>query len=478
VPGGGEVHGRNIALNSSGTEASRMAGLLSIYHKLPPQLQDLALSTYGLLLRQLRYGRAFHRKLVSLEAGKFNPSLDQNDRLREMVTVALQQTDHYWKLLGGQPLNVSEIDLNNFTSVFPVLEKGTVVNSPSAFHSNSFSKNSTITLSTSGTTGTPLNVLATKQSVRQNFAFFNLFLRSIGIDEFNRSATFAGRPIVPEATKAPPYWRKNYAMNTLLCSSYHLGAETIPFYIKALESWKPVYIDSYPSAIYEIAAYINANKVKHSIELKAVVTSSETLAEHQREAIEQAFQCTVFDQYGCVEMAVMAYQQEDGRYFIPPQYSIAEVLDDNDRPVKPGESGHLVCTGLLNQAMPLIRYRIGDIVKTSEEQLEGYPHVLFLDAIEGRNDDVVITSSGFRVGRLGPVFKGVKGVAETQIVQKTQNLLQINLVVSSEYTKATEIQVRNALMDRVGAAMQIRFEYVTHIPREKNGKFKLVKSEL
>ncbi len=455
-----------------------MAGLLSIYHKLPPQFQNLALSTYGLLLRQLRYGKAFHRTLASLETGNSDPFLDQSERLRELVTVALQGTEHYGQLPDSQSLNVSEIDLENFTSVFPVLEKRIVKNCPSAFHSNSFSKYSTTTLSTSGTTGTPLNVLATKQAVRQNFAFFNLFLRSIGIDEFNRSATFAGRLVVPGASKKPPYWRKNYAMNTLLCSSYHLSTETIPFYIKALEDWQPVYIDSYPSALYEIASYINTNKLKHSLRLKAVVTSSETLGEHQREAIEQAFQCSVFDQYGCAEMAVMAYQQKDGRYFIPPQYSIAEVLDEDDRPVKAGESGHLVCTGLLNQAMPLIRYRIGDIVKTSEKQLEGYPYVLFLDAIEGRNDDVVIGSSGSRVGRLGPVFKGVKGVSETQIIQKRRTLLQVNLVVSSEYTKATEIQIRDALIDHVGAGMQVRFAYVTYIPREKNGKFKFVKSEL
>lgn len=455
-----------------------MAGLLSIYHKLPPPLQDLALSTYGLLLRQMRYGKAFHQKLASLEVGKPNPLPDQKERLQELVAAALKHTEHFRQLPGMYSLNASMIDVNNFTSVFPVLEKSTIKHSPTAFHNVSLRRNSTTILSTSGTTGSPLNVLATKQSLRQNFVFFNVFLRSIGVDEFQRSATFAGRPIVSGATKAPPYWRKNYAMNTLLCSSYHLSAETIPLYIKALENWQPVYIDSYPSAIYEIACYINANKLQHNIWLKAVVTSSETLGEHQREAIEEAFQCSVFDQYGCAEMAVMAYQQKDGRYFIPPNYAIAEVLDDDDKPVKPGESGHLVCTGLLNPAMPLIRYRIGDIVKTSKEQVEGYPHILFLDAIEGRNDDIVIASSGFRVSRLGPVFKGMTGVSETQIVQKNRDLLQVKLVVSSQYTKTTETQIRNALIDRVGPAMQIRFEYVSHIPREKNGKFKFVKSEL
>ena len=237
-----------------------MTGLLSFYHKLPSQLQDLAISTYGLLVRQLRYGSAFHQTLASLEAGKADPFLDQSERLRELLTVALQGVEHYRQSLDSQYLSVSKIDLNNFTSVFPVLKKSTVKNNPSTFHNNSFSKNSTTTLSTSGTTGNPLDVLATKQSVRQNYAFFNLFLRSIGVDEFQRSATFAGRLIVPRASKKPPYWRKNHAMNTLLCSSYHLSAETIPFYIKALEDWQPAFIDSYPSAIYEIASFINANK--------------------------------------------------------------------------------------------------------------------------------------------------------------------------------------------------------------------------
>lgn len=460
-----------------------MARLLSTYHKLPPQFQNIALSTYGLLLRQARYGKAFHQTLASLESGRPDPFQDQSLRLRNLVQVALYQTEHYGHQRGnheksGQSLIPSEINIKNFIEAFPVLEKSSIRSNAESFHNNSFPKSKTTSLKTSGTTGTPLELLASKQSRMENYAFFNLFLRSIGINEFNRSATFGGRLVVSEANTAPPFWRKNFAMKTLFCSAYHLSSETIPFYIEALEQWQPVYIDSYPSAIYEIASYINANNITHNIHLKAVVTSSETLGEYQRQAIEAAFGCPVFDQYGCAEMAVMANQQKDGRYFIPPQYSIAEVLDDNDRPVKPGGSGHLVCTGLLNQAMPLIRYRVGDIVKTSDEQMKGYPHILFLDAIEGRKDDVVIAISGYRVGRLSPAAKGVPGVCETQIIQKTRTSLHVNLVVSQEYDPASEAQLRSALQQRLGSAMGVNFEYMSQIPREKNGKFKSVKSEL
>lgn len=455
-----------------------MAGLLSFYHALPPQLQNVALSAYGLLIRRVRYGRAFHQTLARLEGGEVDPFLDQSERLLKLLTAAAQQTEHYGSVLRDQSLALPDINLDNFTEVFPVLEKSSLRSNPSAFYSNNFGKASTTMLKTSGTTGTPLDLLVTKHSRRENYAFFNHFLHSIGIDEFDRSATLGGRLIVSKENKTSPFWRKNYSMNTLFCSAYHISQETIPSYIRALEEWQPVYIDSYPSAIYEIASFINFNKVKHKIHLKAVVTSSETLGEHQRDAIENAFQCLVFDQYGCAEMAVMANQQKDGRYHMPPQYAIAEVLDDNDRPVKPGESGHLVCTGLLNQAMPLIRYRIGDIVKTSSEQMDGYPYIIYLDSIEGRDDDVIITSSGYRIGRLSPATKGVRGVAETQIIQKTQTFIQVNLVVSAGYTKDAEVQMRDALQERLGVEMQVQFKYFDRIPREKNGKFKSVKSEL
>lgn len=455
-----------------------MARLLSTYHKLPPQFQNIALSTYGLLLRKARYGKAFHQALTSLESGIPEPFLDQSVRLRNLVEIALKQTEHYGQKKISQPFLPSEINLQNFTEAFPVLEKSEVRSNAESFHNNRFPKSKTTSIKTSGTTGTPLELLASKQSRMENYAFFNLFLRSIGIDEFNRSATFGGRLVVSEKNTKLPFCRKNFAMKTLFCSAYHLSSETIPFYIKALEQWQPVYIDSYPSAIYEIASYINVNNITHNIRLKAIVTSSETLGDYQREAIETAFRCPVFDQYGCAEMAVMANQQKDGRYFIPPQYAIAEVLDDNDKPVRPGESGHLVCTGLLNQAMPLIRYRVGDIVKTSAEQMQGYPYVLFLDSIEGRKDDVVIAISGYRVGRLSPAAKGVPGVCETQIIQKTRTSMHVNLVVSRDYDPASEAQLRSALKARLGTAMEVEFEYMSQIPREKNGKFKSVKSEL
>ena len=43
-----------------------------------------------------------------------------------------------------------------------------------------------------------------------------------------------------------------------------------------------------------------------------------------------------------------------------PEYGFLEILDAERHPVRAGEEGYFVWTGFLNDAMPLIRYRIGD----------------------------------------------------------------------------------------------------------------------
>ena len=50
----------------------------------------------------------------------------------------------------------------------------------------------------------------------------------------------------------------------------------------------PHYIDSYPSSIYAIAKYMKENNVA-GIHPKAIITSSETLFDYQREIIEKVF---------------------------------------------------------------------------------------------------------------------------------------------------------------------------------------------
>ena len=113
-------------------------------------------------------------------------------------------------------------------------------------------------------------------------------------------------------------------------------------------------IEGYPSNLYIIALFLLKNN--QTFPMKTVLTSSETLFENQREAIEKAFCCKIFDFYGMAERTVFATecQVHDGHHLCS-EYGITEILDKNNHPVSNGKEGKLVGTSLHNFGMPLFR---------------------------------------------------------------------------------------------------------------------------
>jgi phenylacetate-CoA ligase len=87
----------------------------------------------------------------------------------------------------------------------------------------------------------------------------------------------------------------------------------------------------YPSAIATVAQYVIAQGIR-SIKIPLAITSGETLQQHQRTAIESAFGCRVFDQYGCAELSVFAAEGQCGQMHVSSDYGIVEIVDDAGGP--------------------------------------------------------------------------------------------------------------------------------------------------
>ncbi len=76
----------------------------------------------------------------------------------------------------------------------------------------------------------------------------------------------------------------------------------------------------------------------------------------------------LFSTYASTEMSTAFTEceaQMGGHHH--PELIITEVLDENDQPVKPGESGELTITTLGVEAMPLLRFKTGDVVIMHQE---------------------------------------------------------------------------------------------------------------
>ena len=163
---------------------------------------------------------------------------------------------------------------------------------------------------------------------------------------------------------------------------------------------------------------------------------------------------------------------------IVPDVGIVELYNEKGEPCKPGEVGELVSTGLLNFDQPLLRYKIGDLVKLSEDQ--NCPcgrQMPIVDEIVGRIEDIVIGPDGREMRRFNRVFIDIGCVLEGQVVQHEVDKFEIKLVVSSKPSESDIQTIKNRMISQLGE-IEVQVNVVDTIPRGPNGKFKAVISHV
>ena len=450
-----------------------MSRMRRVYDHAPVFAQNILLSGYGLWLRHLRYGAEHDAILAMLRATERAPVVEWRARQLEAlrrVTADAQATVPFYR----DRLPVGGIrTLEEFRSL-PILTKTEAQAAGRELISAPHLKLPLQEIHTGGTTGTPLTIYVNRAALQQNYAFFSQLREWAGIALTSRTATFAGRTIVAPH-RGPPFWRHNWAARTLLCSSYHLAPDTIDLYIDALGRFRPALIDTYPSSLEPIARRI-LERGDRPVRPQAIITSSETLRPDVRAAAEAAFGCRIFDHYGSAEMVALVNQCEHGHYHAHPEYGFVEVLV-GDRPAQPGETGELVSTGFINPVMPLVRWRMGDLATAGDTGCACGRTSPTIREIVGRQDDVIITPSGRRVGRLDPIFKAVAAIHEARIVQDRADHVRVELVPRGEIPAAECDALRDELRRRIGGDMQITIVEVPGLQRTAGGKLRTVVNE-
>ena len=140
--------------------------------------------------------------------------------------------------------------------------------------------------------------------------------------------------------------------------------------------------------------------------------------------------------------------------------------------------GSLMVTGLSNEATPFLRYRIGDSgTRLKRPCACGRAGDVFLD-VDGRNEDFVMTPDGRLIGRLDHIFKNQPDILEAQIRQDSKQALDVFLVRGATFGVHSEENLIREMRRRLGEEIHIDLHHVDSIPRERNGKFRAVKSNI
>jgi phenylacetate-CoA ligase len=449
---------------------------LHLYWRLPIRLQELALSLYARYLEKIYYNHIYEEWKQWLSGWKSWSSEYikgwKSQRLQYIIETAAKNVPYYhnqWKDRNWKSIH-TEADL----TLIPTLEKQSLRRNEHTFIANSAKPNSLWVERTSGTTGTSLKIYWPMSMVPKWWAIMEVMVRNVAkVGQEIPRAMMGGRPIVPGDTNQPPYWRFNRRWQQLYLSSYHVSKRSSSGYIAALKKYGSLWMTGYGSAIAALAESAMDEAVE-PYRLKAVIVSGDTLLQGMRQNIEKYFQCKCFDHYGQCEGVAMAMECAYGRMHLVPMIGIIEILREDGSCCNPGEVGEIVATSLLNDAMPLIRYRIGDYAAWAEDQycLCGNHNPIITNLI-GRTDDYLITSDGRKVGRLSTAMKRSPTIHSAQIVQDKPNHALLLVRPGENYRLSHAEAVRDDILEKIGK-FDIEIVEVPEIPKTPQGKTVLV----
>lgn len=393
----------------------------------------------------------------------------QLELLRDLVRAARAQSDFYRARLP------QVVDLETLADV-PVLTKSDVRDQAHRILDPNYDAKQLWNGLTSGSTGTPLSFPVGREGIRARYAIQDTYYALHGCRYGERRVRFGGAKVVSVATRRPPFWIMNRPDNQLQMSAYHIDTSTLPHYVRKLESFRPAYVTGYGHAQYQVAQYLCEHGGLETPP-RALFTDSEGVPPEHREVIARGFGAPVYDVYGLGEVGWVAVHCRDQRYHVLQLSCILEVVDDAGRPLPAGTSGRLVVTDLTQAAFPYIRYDTGDVGSLSDDSCTCGMRSQVLNGIDGRNDDLVVTSRGRRVGRLSHVTKPGRGILESQIVQTDADRVVVRIVPSPEFDPESMQDVVAVARELLGEEMRVDWEIVDAIPRTSRHKFKHVVRE-
>jgi phenylacetate-CoA ligase len=199
--------------------------------------------------------------------------------------------------------------------------------------------------------------------------------------------------------------------------------------------------------------------------LKFILCSYQFVSVVHRRIIERAFGVPVFNFYGSTETGHLLMETRPGEMKASVATVFCEVIEPDARGV-----GDLVVTTLTNEYMPLVRYRIGDLV---ERRVQPYATVY---RVHGRMRDALRSGEGRRVTTLDvdECFAGVSGVAHYQLRQERDGNCRLKYIPEEDGPAADALaDVSERLRALLQTPEEIVAERTDRLPPLPSGKFRL-----
>ena len=445
---------------------------MALYRRLPAFAQHAAVSWIGWRLHRRRFNLEFRRLLTACREREFwsmhQVTAFRDERLRGFLSAAAE-IPYYRELFARCGLACEDVRTLSDLQCLPVLDKRAVQQAVRQLAASP-AAGRRLVRHTSGSTGSGLRFPATWRGEREQYAVWWRYRLAHGIGLATPCLYLGGREVVPARQQRPPFWRHNRAGRQVLFSAYHLNARTAPAYLAQMRRSGAQWLHGYPSMVALLASY--ALQLGQRLPLRWVTLAAENVLPNQRDVVRRAFSVAPVEHYGLAEAAAGISECPRGRLHVDEDFAAVEFLPLGENRFR------VVGTNLSNPAFPLLRYDTGDIATVTGATCDCGRPGRVVDALDGRQEDYVLTRSGTRLGRLDHIFKDMVNIREAQIQQSTPGRMTLAVVRGHAYGAEDERRLRHATRVRVGDEMAVDIAYVEALPRTAAGKLRLVVSSL
>jgi phenylacetate-CoA ligase len=426
---------------------------------LDDRLKRLELGERLVRRNPLYYG-SVHRQFAQLEQQTFEQRKRWTQvRLRKILQAAA-------KTQFGRSVGASD-DIASW----PLLDKNSVRESPTAFHSGT--SWFTAHASTGGTTGMPVQLIRSPEAIVAEQVCLDRMMIGLGVEPMNaRTAVLRGDNIKDPTDMTPPFWRHTLGGRRLLLSSNHLTEATLIHYLRELRAFEPEVLWVYPSSLELLCRLISA--AGETFKIPRVLSSSEVLKPGAWLLARQVLGCKIADYYGQAERIAFAHGFAPTQYFFLPGYSFVELIPHSSDGSAP--AFEIVGTSLWNEAMPLIRYRTGDLLRLPWNYGEGEREqiaygMLPFEGVIGRDQEVLYAPEGMRVlTGIDHIQREVEHIVRIQVVQDALDRVLIRVVPARGFNEADEKRLERNARNKIPRSIDLRIEVTETLERTQQGK--------
>lgn len=406
----------------------------------------------------------------------------QQKGLTRILTHAWQQAPAYRERLAPLFAANDQPDLSRWTEI-PVLTRKIAQANTDAFFAEKVPKQAGTTFDqqTSGSTGMPLHH---RTSALQRVANQAAAMRGLDwyrIDPNKSCALFStaapGASDLPDGTTQHE-WQRGFPDGVGYWLDHKLtnSAEKLAW----LQRKPTHYLATTPNIA--LGLVLEAEKTGSQLpRFDAVMLGGETLTAHTAAKLRARLSDTLINNYGSEECGRLAVScPEFNHMHLHEELCFIEVLDDDNSPVEPGQTGRVVVTPFYNFAMPLIRYAIGDYATVLAEPCPCGRSSRAFSGIAGRERHLFRFADGtsFWPSLRIEEFQAIVPFQQWQMVQDQKDHLSVSLVLSDTDFAFDHAAFQAAICEAFRQQIKIDITLVRDIPRDESGKFEEFKSVL